>query len=94
MQAIKKLSVGINSFHVPHASRPVLSTIVRPALAERSEWLSVKHALKFYRRLALQHLCFEFHQFRALRKLEGTSYHSYPSGVRQRRIGKPRAKRW
>lgn len=66
MQAIKRLSVGINYFHVPHASRPVLSIIVRPGLAERSEWLGVKQALRFYCRLALQHLCCEFHQCRAL----------------------------
>lgn len=47
-------------------------SIVRPGLAERSEWLGVKQALGFYCRLALQHLCFEFHLCRALQKLEGT----------------------
>lgn len=54
MQAIKKLSVGINCFHVPHMQAALcFPPIVRPAVAERSEWPSVKQALKFYRRLAL-----------------------------------------
>lgn len=68
----QKLSVGINCFPRSSCKPPcAFQPIVRPALAERSEW-RVKQTLRSYCRLALQRLCFESHQSRALRKLEGT----------------------
>lgn len=68
----QKLSVGIKLLPRSSCTPPcAFQPIVRPALAERSEW-RVKQTLRSYCRLALQRLCFESHQSCALRKLEGT----------------------